>query len=280
MNAASNWSTGRAPISGGYLVWHRTGGPKAPLVLVHGLTDNGLCWTRLALNMAERFDVVMLDARGHDASARMPAGEAPDPAQDLAEAVTALGLTQPVMIGHSVGARAVARFAAAMPGCAALVVLEDPPLLSPATASELKSRREQFQAHLADLQAKTEEELVVLCRSQSPSWHELDLPAWAQAKHQVDPRAVPQFSTPWQDDLAAIEVPTLLISGKAALGSMVGSAEEATAKALNPRIETVRIARAGHNIRRENFADYRAVVNRFLRTDILMQNDNYQAGED
>ena len=279
VNAAKTWLTGRVLVSGGYLAWHRTGGAKPPLVMVHGLTDNGLCWTRLALELADRFDVVMLDARGHGYSSRMPEVEAPDPAQDLAEAVAALRLTQPVLIGHSVGARAVAGLAATMPACAAMVVLEDPPLLQPFTPAELELRRAQFQAHVTDLRAQSTQELAAQCRRQSPAWHELDLPAWAQSKHQVDPGAVPQFRTPWQDDLAAIKVPTLLIAGEIALGSMVGGGEEADARALNPRIETVRIARAGHNVRRDNFAEYHAAVNQFLRTGTLLQNDNSQAGE-
>ena len=52
------------------LHYHRTGGDKPALVLAHGLTDNGLCWTRLARALEAEYDLVMVDARGHGLSAK------------------------------------------------------------------------------------------------------------------------------------------------------------------------------------------------------------------
>jgi pimeloyl-ACP methyl ester carboxylesterase len=41
----------------------RTGGPKPPLVLLHGLTGSGACWIPLARALEGEYDVVMPDAR-------------------------------------------------------------------------------------------------------------------------------------------------------------------------------------------------------------------------
>jgi pimeloyl-ACP methyl ester carboxylesterase len=43
----------------------QTGGGKPPLVLAHGATDSGLCWSRLARALEADYDVIMPDARGH-----------------------------------------------------------------------------------------------------------------------------------------------------------------------------------------------------------------------
>jgi pimeloyl-ACP methyl ester carboxylesterase len=78
------WKTGRVDVSDGHLVYHRTGGTGSALLLSHGLTDNGLCWLRLAAALEPEFDIVMLDARGHGESSRIPAGAGHDPADERA----------------------------------------------------------------------------------------------------------------------------------------------------------------------------------------------------
>ncbi len=258
------WQSGTVPITGGHLAWHRTGGIGPALVLSHGLTDNGLCWSRFAKAFADTFDVVMLDARGHGDSARMPPGDAPDPGRDLAEAVDALGLVAPVVMGHSVGARATAAFAAANPGRAAMVILEDPPLQLPTNPADAAARRARFRQHVADLRSMSAQEITAYGREQSPSWHNDEFAAWVAGKQQVDPEALPDFPTPWQQDFAAITAPTLLVYGEAQRGSMVPPSCASEARALNANIRLARIVHAGHNVRRENFENYVAVVRGFL----------------
>ena len=62
------WQAGDIVANGIRLHYTRTGGAKPPLVLAHGVTDDGLCWSRLAEALAPSFDVVMVDARGHGRS--------------------------------------------------------------------------------------------------------------------------------------------------------------------------------------------------------------------
>lgn len=76
---------------------------------------------------------------------------------------------------------------------------------------------------------------------------------------------MPAYATAWQAQIGHIAAPTLLIHGEAALGSLVTPAIAAEAMSLNPSIWAVRIAGAGHNIRRENFPDYLAAARAFLR---------------
>jgi pimeloyl-ACP methyl ester carboxylesterase len=259
-----HWQSGTVQVSDGKLGWHRTGGSGPALVLSHGLTDNGLCWSRFAAALADAFDVVMLDARGHGTSSRMLPNQGADLGQDLAEAIAGLGLTRPIVLGHSIGARATAAFAAAQPSRAALVILEDPPLLPLFDGRDLHTKQSRFREQVQQTQALSDHDLAELGRAQGASWHDDEFPAWLQSKRQVDPAAWPSFAAPWQQHFAALTAPTLLICGEPERGGMVTPALAAEAEALNPLIRAVHIAGAGHNIRRENFADYLATVRAFL----------------
>ncbi|HND49949.1 MAG TPA: alpha/beta fold hydrolase, partial [Anaerolineales bacterium] len=55
-------------VNGIKIHYYRTGGNKPPLVLAHGITDDGMCWSPVAEVLAKDFDVVMVDARGHGKS--------------------------------------------------------------------------------------------------------------------------------------------------------------------------------------------------------------------
>jgi len=263
---SSGWSRGRLAVTGGHLAYHRTGGGGPALVLSHGLTDNGLCWSRLAEALAPAFDVIMLDARGHGDSARTAGCADLDPARDIAEAVEQLGLRFPIVMGHSVGARATAEFAAAWPGIPGRVVLEDPPFLPLPDEAAIATRQQKFRQHLDSFRSLSLAEIEALGRKSSPGWHGHEFPAWAASKRQVDPEAMPHYRTAWQTAIARIVAPTLLIHGDPALGGLVTPALAAEARSLNPRITAVQIRGAGHNIRRENFEAFLEEVRDFLKS--------------
>ena len=260
-----SWQTGLVPVSGGRLAFHRTGGDGPPLVLSHGLTDNGLCWTRFAAALAADFDVVMLDARGHGHSSRLTPGEAHDPGRDIAEAIEHLQLAAPIVMGHSVGARASLRCAGLRPDLVSQLILEDPPLLPLIDPAKAADRREAFRRHVERFQLMSVDEIIAKGRADSPLWHPDDFPAWAAAKQQVDPEAMPVYATPWQDEIARVSAPTLLIGGDPAHGSLVTPALAQEARAINPHITVATIPGAGHNVRRENFPDFLAAVGALFR---------------
>lgn len=261
-----DWASGEVEVTGARLAYHRTGGFGPPLVLSHGLTDNGLCWTRLAEALASDFDVIMLDARGHGASS--PPGETgipPDtPGRDLAEAIRGLGLSKVIAMGHSMGARATAACAAAYPDLIRAVILEDPPFVPPMEAKAAVQRLERFRKQVAQLRDMTDAELMALVRRQSPTWEPQELPAWITSKRQVDPGALPILPTPWQDDIRRLRAPTLLIHGEVALGSMVSPEAALEARRLCPHLRALRVSGAGHNVRREQFAEVLLAVRSFL----------------
>ena len=65
------WQSGDIVVNGLTLHYTRTGGAKPPVVLAHGFSDDGLCWTPVAEALEADFDVVMVD-RGATAARPRP----------------------------------------------------------------------------------------------------------------------------------------------------------------------------------------------------------------
>ena len=62
------WSAGTVKLKNLTIHYYRGGADsrdRPPIVLAHGITDNGMCWNRLASVLSEDYDVIAIDARGH-----------------------------------------------------------------------------------------------------------------------------------------------------------------------------------------------------------------------
>jgi pimeloyl-ACP methyl ester carboxylesterase len=97
-------------------------------VLSHGVTDNGLIWTRIARVLEQDYDVIMYDQRGHGLSDAPEGGyDFQNQTLDLLGLIAALDLKQPRAMGHSAGAAILAAAAGEHPELFSCVILEDPP---------------------------------------------------------------------------------------------------------------------------------------------------------
>ena len=124
----SDWQSDFIHANGIRIHYTRTGGAKPPLVLAHGFSDDGLCWTSVAQDLAADFDVIMVDARGHGLSDAPEQGYSPlEQADDLAGVITGLKLSRPIVLGHSMGAMCTLTLAGRYPDLPGAIVLEDPP---------------------------------------------------------------------------------------------------------------------------------------------------------
>jgi pimeloyl-ACP methyl ester carboxylesterase len=100
----AEWAEGELAIGGiaiHYYRMGRAGGP--PVVLLHGFSDGGLGWLRLARDLAPAYDVVMLDAAGHGRSGGVERGFRSRAVDDVLAALDRLGLDRPALVGHSWG---------------------------------------------------------------------------------------------------------------------------------------------------------------------------------
>lgn len=274
MDPISSWDSGDALANGLRIHYYRSGGNGVPVVLAHGITDSGLCWPRVAPELAREFDVITYDARGHGHSEtpRSPFSSV-EQADDLAGLIVALGLEQPILVGHSMGASTVSVAAARHPDLMRAIVLEDPPWRETA-GPQVRSAIAGYQQRLREYQAMNLEELIAFGRQNRPGWHEMEFAPWAEAKLlcRVETLALMTGLGPaWQEIAAQIQCPTLLLTGDpeaqaaAGLGAIVTPATAQEALGLLRKGRVAHIAGAGHNIRREAFEGYMAAVLPFLR---------------
>ena len=154
------WTTEAVPANGVRLQCYRTGsGP--PLVLAHGLYDNGRRWLPLGFDLADDYEIVAYDARGHGRSDAPETGYDIDTrVADLVALVTELGLTNPIFVGHSMGAATVAWAAATHPDLPRGLVLEDPARFRDLPDVDTETVRERAREHLRERQARSVERRV------------------------------------------------------------------------------------------------------------------------
>ncbi len=269
----AEWFSGHVSANGIKIHYWRTGGDKPPVVLSHGITDIGLCWTRVARDLEADYDVIMPDARGHGFSDAPDAGySSEDHAADLADLVRALGLEEPApaLLGHSMGAATVAATAAHYPDLVRCAILEDPPWMAGhlgGSPEERAARVEAWRADVLERKAQTREELIAFCHAQNPAWAEVECAPWADSKLQLNLRAlqaVGEHLTRWQDVVRKIACPILLITADPGMGAIVTPEVAQEAAGLWRSGRVVHISGAGHNIRREQYGKYLEAVTAFL----------------
>lgn len=266
-----DWQSGEVESNGITLHYTRTGGDKAPLVLAHGFSDDGLCWTAVAEALEADYDVIMVDARGHGRSAA-PAGGygSREMGDDLAGAIAALGLQRPAILGHSMGAALTLALAGAHPDVPGKILLEDPPArwANPPTGSLFDATwLEQTRARMAGYKRQDREALIAAQRAATPWWTDNELGPWADAKLRFNLNALNRTDAAvvdWPATLRAITCPALLITADPARGALITEETAAQLRGYVPHLEVAPIADAGHSIRRDQFARYMDVVRAFL----------------
>jgi len=266
----STWASADLEANGLRLHYTRTGGAKPPLVLTHGFSDDGLCWTPVAESLAAAYDVIMLDARGHGRSDGPEEGYGPkEHAADVAGLITGLGLEKPAVLGHSMGAVTALALAGLYPTLPGQILLEDPPAvwLSDAPPLDPAARRQRFWSWIVNLKRKTGEEMLAAQRAESPHWSEAELGPWVAAKLRLSffvLTATQSEVIDWPTTIAQISCPVLLITADPAQGAIVTAAGAAQLQATLPQVQVAHIANAGHSIRRDQFGPYMRVVEAFL----------------
>jgi N-formylmaleamate deformylase len=263
------WTEGDVITNGIRMHYYRTGcGDKPALVLAHGGSDNGLCWTRVARALEQDYDIVMIDARNHgkSESARGPSGP-DDQGDDLAGLIVALQLDKPAVMGHSMGGGATLSLASNHPDLLSRAILEDsgpyefdPSRFTPEAMARMRTS-------IQELQQLTRDEIIARGHQQSPTWHEDELGPWADSKLQANAESMGRYSprvVSWRDNFARTTCPILVIRADNDRGAMVTPELAAEAARTFANVEIAHVPGAGHNVRRENYDGFMAAVTAFL----------------
>ena len=267
------WSEGNVQANGITIHYHRTGGNSKPfLLLLHGITDSGLCWSRAAHDLEDSYNVIMTDARGHGHSGTSAtAFSIALLADDAAAVIRALNLEKPYVWGHSMGAITAAMLAASYPDLVRAVVLEDPPLMDKPLFETGGEQQEQYGWQwLFELRALPREERIARGFALNPNWAKEEIIPWADSKAELNidilehALAAVSNAAPWREVISRIECPILLITGDPELHAIVTPETAQEAEHLWKNGELVHISGAGHNIHRDRYDETMTAVRAFL----------------
>lgn len=245
----------------------RYGGKGKPVVIVPGITSPATTWGFVAERFGRHFDTYVLDVRGRGLS------EASDTldygldacAADIAGFVAALGLQKFALVGHSMGARHGIRMASRFGTGLERVVLVDPPVSGPGR----RPYPAQLPWYVDSIRLMKKGDSFEALRPFSPTWTDDQLRLRAEWLHTCDERAiVASYNGFHQDDIHAdlprIKVPTLLmVAGR---GGVILPEDIVEIQSLNPAIEVVQVATAGHMIPWDDEAGFYRAFGGFLGT--------------
>jgi len=244
MNVPEEWTVGTVHANGVDLQYYRTGeGP--PLVLAHGFYDNGRCWEPLMADLAADYDVVAYDARGHGHSDAPETGYGiDDRVADLVGLLDALDLSDPILLGHSMGGATVGWAAAEHPDRPRAVVLEDPAALSGEPPMGPDERADHVREALAEDAETTVEERM---EAQYDGFDPEQARRHAIADTELDPNIAEIARTGYpenlSDRLGDVTAPTLLLRRDAGVEQRVEDLHIAS-ELRNGRL--VHVPDAGH----------------------------------
>ena len=273
------WQEGYVQSNGIRVHYYRTGGDLHQLVLNHGAMDDGLCWTRVARALETDYDLIMLDARGHGKS---DSGEGDYSTEsrtaDLIGVIEALGLENPVVGGHSMGAVTSLSAAVLRPDLVAGVFMEDPSISLPGEAffgGETSKLNELLYKGMLRLLKRSRnfpkslsKPLVKRLLPDSPPE---DIEPWLNSKQMVSADFVDAIEDPrWLfggfdfDLLDKANFPAMLIYGDRNAGAIL---THESAQELEKRISGLQVVHfpgASHDIRRIRFDGYLEALRRFM----------------
>ncbi|MCB2210092.1 alpha/beta hydrolase [bacterium] len=265
-----HWKETDVPVNGFNIHTYRAGSGSSTLVMAHGFSDDALCWTNLSEALLDDFEIVLYDEVGHGQSARvkeMPSLDSYDPPEHLHAVIQALDLSDPILLGHSMGGATVTRFAAKYPDTPKAILLEDLPWRPPLPPSSKPGEKDPYYYRLQVLQQLSLNAVVAYARQKHATWQDQSLPYWAASKQRFDLDFYdlrPAFRPDYTTILPTITCPALFLYGDADLGGIITPNLAQNAIQLMPDAQAVHIRNAGHCIRYEQFTPYLEAVRAFL----------------
>jgi pimeloyl-ACP methyl ester carboxylesterase len=257
-----------------YLSWGVERAELPAALLLHGITSTALSWLRVGPALADRYRVYALDMRGHGDSIKPVQGaySLRHTADDVAAFIEALGLENPVLIGHSWGGATAIMLASGEWSQVPVPTFSHIILEDPAHNFGQGNAEERATPYTRNV-GRPVQELRRDFAANNPGWTEVDIEGQIDGLHKVSREVLVNIfaeATPSGSILpllAKIAAPTLLIRADAALGTTLDEVAWEQAKQYLPvQSQAVQLDGASHNIHRSKFDEFMQVVNDFLVT--------------
>lgn len=237
--------------------------PRPELVILGGITSTATALDFIAHEFSDRYRVVVPDLRGRGHSDRSGPGryQLDDYAADLDAVLATFSLRQPVLMGHSLGARIVARWAAQHTNHGPLLLV-DPPMSN--KQRPYPTSWDAFAAQMVEARAGTTADGV---RQWFPDWPDRELAIRAQELPTCDETAVREthegFETDdFEADWVRLTAPVTLLYG--ANSRMVTQDDARRLADLAPQANVIAVPASGHMIPWDNLPAFLAAVDAAL----------------
>jgi pimeloyl-ACP methyl ester carboxylesterase len=260
-----------------FLEWGAADAP--PIVLLHGGHQSAHSWDLVSLHLAQRYRVLALDQRGHGDSewARDVEYSNHAMAQDGEAFIAAMDLRQPILIGHSMGARNAMLLARRDHSyLRALVVVDVGPEVSErgraAIAGFVQANQEfddleQFAANVRKYDPYRPREHIertvkynMLQRADGKFVSKCD----SNPRRLGIVRGTGPLDNITLEDAAKFKLPVLVVRGENSNILAADAAERFRDALPNGRLATV--PNCGHNVHGQNTKGFIAALNEFLAT--------------
>jgi N-formylmaleamate deformylase len=247
----------------------RYGGKGTSLILIPGITSPAITWGFVGERYARHFDTYILDVRGRGLSEAGPELDygLDACAKDVVALADALGISDYVLVGHSMGGRIAIRAAQNPAAKIQKIVLIDPPVGGP-------GRRPYpipFEWLAKSLKATRKGASLEEMRPFVPTWPDDAIRLRAEWLPTCDVRAVEIAYRGFHEDdihsdLPRLKMPMLLVvAGK---GGVVQPEDIAEFKTLLPSIAVERVENAAHLIPWDDFEGFFRAQAKFLGREL------------
>ena len=103
----------------------RTIGEGRPVIILHGLFGSASNWLRIAKNLSDNCQSFLPDLRNHGNSPHSPDMSYEDMADDLVKFIDSNGISEPLIIGHSMGGKVAMYLALTAPDYVSKLIVVD-----------------------------------------------------------------------------------------------------------------------------------------------------------
>ncbi len=245
---------------------YRTLGQGQPFILLHGIFGTSDNWQTFGNQLADLYQVFLVDQRNHGLSPHSDRFDYPAMAEDLKEFIAQHKLESPVILGHSMGGKVAMFFAVSDPSLfEKMIIVDIAPKYYPVhhqkileglgtvKIDEITSRKEaeeQLSSHIEDRGVR---QFLMKNLKRTDSDHyawKLNLPVIRDNIEKVG-EAVPTGHP--------VEKPMLFVRGDKS--DYISDKDEKEIKEIFPKAEIVTIPEAGHWVHAEQpEALYKAVM--------------------